>query len=210
MEDTENHKKKRGRRSTNEISGRDALIQSAISVFSRRGYDGASLRMIAKDADVDMALIARLFGSKEQLWHAVVLALAKQQAPYRGQIEQIPHLYEDKPDQAFRAFIEIFANLCIECPEIEAFFTQETVNCSSRIKIIRHEIIDPFMTACLPVIHWLKERNIIKTHHPVIFLKMVFAAISVPLFSFETIQGHEERDLPKVIIEEAIRHFSAP
>lgn len=50
---------------------RSALMAAAALRFGRYGYDGASIRDIARDAGVDAALVYRYFGSKEALFAAV-------------------------------------------------------------------------------------------------------------------------------------------
>ncbi|MFE9769821.1 TetR/AcrR family transcriptional regulator [Streptomyces sp. NPDC005808] len=50
---------------------RAALMDAAISRFGKYGYDGTSVRDIAKEAGVDAALVYRYFGSKEALFKAV-------------------------------------------------------------------------------------------------------------------------------------------
>lgn len=48
------------------------ILDAAEFVFAARGYDGASLRAIAARAEVDVALIAHYFGSKQQLFEKVL------------------------------------------------------------------------------------------------------------------------------------------
>lgn len=50
---------------------REALIQAAIVVFGRDGFDGASTRSLAKVAGVNQALIGYHFGGKEGLYLAI-------------------------------------------------------------------------------------------------------------------------------------------
>jgi AcrR family transcriptional regulator len=50
---------------------RDRLIEAAIDVFGRHGYEGATTRQIAKAADANLAAIVYHFGSKEALYLAV-------------------------------------------------------------------------------------------------------------------------------------------
>lgn len=50
---------------------RDALIQAAIEVFARDGFDAVSTRVIAETANVNQALIGYHFKSKEGLYLAV-------------------------------------------------------------------------------------------------------------------------------------------
>lgn len=49
---------------------RAALLSAAARRFAVHGYDGTSVRDIAKDAGVDAALVYRYFGSKEALFQA--------------------------------------------------------------------------------------------------------------------------------------------
>ncbi len=50
----------------------EAIRTAAARCFAERGYDRASLRMIAGEAGVDQKLIAHYFGSKQQLFVAAV------------------------------------------------------------------------------------------------------------------------------------------
>lgn len=49
----------------------DALMESAIQSFSKLGYEGASLRDIARNAAVPLSTIHLYFGSKQELFDAV-------------------------------------------------------------------------------------------------------------------------------------------
>jgi AcrR family transcriptional regulator len=51
---------------------RRALLQAARHAFAEHGYAGASLRDIASDAHANAALVRYHFGSKDQLWAAVI------------------------------------------------------------------------------------------------------------------------------------------
>jgi AcrR family transcriptional regulator len=51
---------------------RETILAAARAVFAERGYDGASIRRIAKEAAVDPALVHHYFGTKEALFRAVV------------------------------------------------------------------------------------------------------------------------------------------
>lgn len=51
---------------------RDAILAAARDTFAERGFDGASIRTIATSAGVDPALVHHYFGTKEQLFLAIV------------------------------------------------------------------------------------------------------------------------------------------
>lgn len=64
--------KPRGRRPGNSGT-REAILRAALTLFSRDGYDKVSLRAIAREADVDPALIHHYFDSKAELFSRSVL-----------------------------------------------------------------------------------------------------------------------------------------
>lgn len=66
--------KRRGRRPGGQDT-RAALLEAARSVFTESGYDGATVRGIAKRAGVDAAMVNHWFGSKEGLFAEAVLRL---------------------------------------------------------------------------------------------------------------------------------------
>lgn len=60
-------KKPTGRRA-GDSGTRDAILDAALTLFSERGFEGASLRAIAAEAGVDPALIRHFFGDKDTLF----------------------------------------------------------------------------------------------------------------------------------------------
>jgi AcrR family transcriptional regulator len=63
---------------------RQRIIEAALDVFGRHGFEGASTRMLAQAAGVNLAAIAYYFGGKEGLYRAVaehvVAAISERQA----------------------------------------------------------------------------------------------------------------------------------
>ncbi|MER6593957.1 TetR family transcriptional regulator [Micromonospora purpureochromogenes] len=51
---------------------RQAILAAARTIFAERGFDAASIRVIAAAAGVDPALVHHYFGSKEELFRATV------------------------------------------------------------------------------------------------------------------------------------------
>ena len=64
--------KPRGRR-PGRSGTRAAIMQAALNLFSRDGYDKVSLRAVAREADVDPALVHHYFDSKAELFSRSVL-----------------------------------------------------------------------------------------------------------------------------------------
>ncbi len=55
-----------------EVSTKERILRAAVEQFAQRGYNGASLRAIAADANADLALIAYYFGNKAGLFLTIV------------------------------------------------------------------------------------------------------------------------------------------
>src|SRR3954469_16424159 len=51
---------------------RQALLAAALDLFSERGFDGASTRLIAERAGVAQPLLSYHFAGKQELWQAAV------------------------------------------------------------------------------------------------------------------------------------------
>lgn len=67
------------------------ILEVAEKLFAENGFDGASVRQIAKEADINIAMISYYFGSKEKLLEAL---LHFRTADFRMQIESV--LSEEK------------------------------------------------------------------------------------------------------------------
>ncbi|HEX5541678.1 MAG TPA: TetR family transcriptional regulator [Micromonospora sp.] len=64
-------RRRTGRRPGNPDT-REAILAAAREAFAERGFDGASIRSIAGSAGVDPALVHHYFGTKDQLFLAVM------------------------------------------------------------------------------------------------------------------------------------------
>ena len=71
---TDSPAKPRGRR-PGRADTRGTICRAALTLFSTIGYDKVSLRAIAREADVDPALIHHYFSSKSDLFAQTVLDL---------------------------------------------------------------------------------------------------------------------------------------
>ena len=54
------------------MTKKETIIESALKLFSTKGFEGTSVREIASDAGVNVAMINYYFGSKEKLFESVV------------------------------------------------------------------------------------------------------------------------------------------
>ena len=65
---------------------RERLLETAIDVFGRHGFDSATTRMIAKAANVNIAAIPYYFGGKGGLYQAVIDHIVEQIKEETGEL----------------------------------------------------------------------------------------------------------------------------
>ncbi|RYG35802.1 MAG: TetR/AcrR family transcriptional regulator [Burkholderiales bacterium] len=73
-------------RKRNAMTTRAALLTAATERFMREGYDSVSLREIASDAGVDVSLVSRYFGGKDELFADVLAACPSGTDIFEGDI----------------------------------------------------------------------------------------------------------------------------
>ena len=75
---------------------RDSILEAARERFSRHSYEDVGVRQIASDAGVDAALISRYFGSKDDLFAAVLSSCDTGETLFDGPRETFGRRLADK------------------------------------------------------------------------------------------------------------------
>ncbi len=102
----------------------NAIIQSAEKLFSQTGYDGTSVRDIAHQAGVNVAMISYYFGSKDKLMEAV---FEQKTIQMRLKIEnlllnnQITHL------EKINILIDDYVDKFVDQPEFHKIMMREQI-----------------------------------------------------------------------------------
>ncbi len=84
-------------------------MQSALELFARRGYHGASVSMIAKNAGVSTGLMYNYFKSKTDLLEAIVKHGVMTIGEYMGDIESI-----EDPQERIAEMVEKTFQIALE------------------------------------------------------------------------------------------------
>jgi AcrR family transcriptional regulator len=92
---------------------REQIIEAALHVFARKGFNGSTNKDIAKEAGITPGLIYHYFESKEDLLKAAIEA----HSPV-GLIHTLPEHILDQPPEAFLRFM---AQQMLEITESESF-----------------------------------------------------------------------------------------
>ena len=114
-------------------SAREKILNSALSLFSEMGFDGATTRKIADAADVNHALIKYHFGSKELLWRASVDLLFERLDDAMVSFNRLQAQTQD-PVERFRLFVRDYVRYCAEHPEHARIMSQESTGENPRLR----------------------------------------------------------------------------
>lgn len=63
--------------SNSKVKRKDRILDAAEALFAKHGFDGVSMRKVAEDAGVDLALSSYHFGNKRGLFDAVLMRRAE-------------------------------------------------------------------------------------------------------------------------------------
>lgn len=113
------------------VRTRERILQAAIALFARQGFEGTSLHDIASRADVRRSLILYYFTSKENLWKSAATYLVEE---FNEEVQRrfvlIEHLGdEDFTNQSRALWLSIYRDK----PEISQFLVREGGEPSERL-----------------------------------------------------------------------------
>ncbi|WP_397324946.1 TetR/AcrR family transcriptional regulator [Pantoea agglomerans] len=201
----------RGRRRVNDESGKKAILRHSLSFFARYGYKGTSLRALAAEAGVDMAMIGKSFGSKSALWQANVKQILLHLEELRPVLKELGVMATTSPREAMIQFLEHFTEFSLEYPELLKFMLGEVTETGDRQNTIISEILQPFREQSLPIIRQAMQAGYVKGDDPDIVLGMIFASISLPIVSPIMFLNREipASELRDVMVNKAIELFVA-
>ncbi|MBY0348050.1 MAG: TetR family transcriptional regulator [Hydrotalea flava] len=104
------------------IDKKELIIQTAISLFSEKGFEGTSIRDLAQKAEVNLAMVNYYFGSKEKLFEAIV----EEKVRYiRGRIEDLENDKNLSEIEKIDLIIEAYVDRFLSYPDFHKVMEQE-------------------------------------------------------------------------------------
>jgi len=128
---------------------RERILHCALIDFSQRGFDAASLRDIAAEAQVSFAAIQKHFGTKDALWRAAIDEMFARQEEELGSAQWAAAERATPAD--LREFIHRYVRYCARHPEHVRITVHESLRDTERVR-------------------WITERHIKKVHEPFVRL----------------------------------------
>ncbi len=145
--------KRRGRPRSTEVgegaSVADALLDAATAQFAAHGFDAVGVRQIAAEASVDAAMIAHHFGSKLQLWQAVVDRLSQRLI---AQLAILPDADGGQEGRRIDQAIGLLIDLLCDTPDLAAFILREVVLDSARSEDSYARLVKPIHDRLRPIL----------------------------------------------------------
>ena len=130
-----------------------AILDSARDEFAQRGLAGARMDSIAERAGLNKRLIYYYFGSKDDLFLAV---LEGTYADIR-EAEQRLHLDEIDPVEAIRQLVSFTWHYYLEHPEFITLLNSENLHCAAHLK--RSERIQEMNSPLVQLLDTVLERG---------------------------------------------------
>jgi AcrR family transcriptional regulator len=135
------------------------LLSSAVEVFARHGYHGAGLREIAEHAGVAFQLVRYHFGSKPDLWLAVLMHLLEQQyeSVYVSRLRPGPDL-----GVQLRTWVRRALYFAVEEPRLRRILTREYFSNSAHFMRVVRPRLDDFYRLLLDTYSEMRQLGVIR------------------------------------------------
>jgi AcrR family transcriptional regulator len=139
---------------------KNKILEAALLVFARDGFDGASLPKIAEIAEVAHPLIHYYFGSKDNLWRETV------EYAFGGLIAEATAVEAASrslsPIQRLRVMVQAFAQFAARYPNHLGLIMAEMRSDSERLGWLRENYLDAFVIRLRRALKDAQEQNEIK------------------------------------------------
>lgn len=177
--------KRRGRPQKSSSQGKEQLLQAALEIFSRKGFDGTNIREIAEKAKVDVALINHHFGSKIDLWKEVVNTI---EAKFSEKFNENTISTNNKNFriQAIN-LLEQFVEIAITIPEFSVLTSIESVE-SDRHNYMVEKFFAPLRKLIIPLVKKGIDEGIFAKQNEEILFAMILGSVTYQIANSHTIK----------------------
>ena len=155
---------------------RSAILHAALTEFSSKGFEVASIRSIADRIGMQHPLITYHFRSKEILWQAVAEYVFERVRQERDAslFNLGPANAVDRLKLAYRALFRF----TVAFPEFHRFILQESLGSSSRLQWLADTFLKPLIGWLLPQIRAAQQEQALPNVEPIVFHYMLISLTS--------------------------------
>ena len=211
--------RKRGRPARSDASrsretGAERLLTVAMTAFASRGYAGTSLRAVAAAAQVDPALIVHQFGSKTNLWHAAVDAVAAKLLAALGPVRLIASGGTSRAAETLAATVGHLVDTTCDTPLIAQFVLTELAQQDARSDYVFEKLVKPVHDLLIPLIAAVEREDGTRIDPDIAFIAfngaIVTAVASRPFIvrmsDAARSESHFREQLKRIVIAQLLPH----
>lgn len=158
---------------------RDRLLAAAMSAFAGSGYEGASLRAIALAAGFDVSMVAHYFGSKAELWLAVVDEAAGRMRAAHAEIAAELYAPGVSAAQRLRLGVEFLFDQIASDPRLASLVLREATGEGERAACVEERLIRPNLAFYRPLWEEAMREGVFGESDPVVAHAAMIGAIAL-------------------------------
>jgi AcrR family transcriptional regulator len=153
------------------IDTRRAILNAALMEFAQKGFDGASIRVIADRIRLQHPLITYHFRNKDILWRAAADYAFEQ---IRVEWDKFDEAHAGTPPlDRLRAEYRALFRYTAAFPEFHRFMRQECTPNNPRLKWVARTVVMPLIDRLLPQIAALQKEGALPQMEPILFHYMM-------------------------------------
>ncbi|MEY4615220.1 MAG: hypothetical protein RJB66_180 [Pseudomonadota bacterium] len=171
------------------LQARKEILQSALKLFSQKGYHAVSVRELAKASGQNISMISYYFGGKEGLYKTLLTEFLKEATLGASQILEVnakTALTAKTFRSNMRSLISFMVDMKISNPEITRLLQREKLNEMSLAKEIQAKYTEPIAKEVVKMFEEAKQKKIIRSDfRPELFIGIAIEAIHGFLLAHE-------------------------
>ena len=157
------------------VSTRDAVFDSAATLFAKGGFDGVGVDDIARDAGVNKAMIYYHFADKLALYREVLADGLSRMGATAGKIAAAP----DAPPVKLDRFIEAFVRMTEARPWMPALMLREISEGAPRLDVKTMEHMRMVIGSFVAILKQGQESGAFRRVHPILAYESVIGPIII-------------------------------
>lgn len=171
-----------GRPRGQDANYRARLLDAALDAFGAQGFEAASLRTIAASAGCDVSMVAHYFGSKGELWAAVVERIEVQVHADLAALDTLASAAGPIEQRVMAAVGAMFEQVARR-PQAMRFVMRELADRGERLDDLLDRVVAPVHAVFLPLWQEAIDARIFSMCSPLVLHTLLFGAISYAVVS---------------------------
>jgi len=153
------------------VNTRRAILNAALTEFAEKGFDAASIRVIAERTGLQHPLITYHFRNKDILWRTTAEYAFEQIREEWDKFDET-HAGMSSLDR-LRAEYRALFRYTVAFPEFHRFMRQECASNNPRLKWVAKTVVMPLLDRLLPQIAALQKERVLPQMEPILFHYMM-------------------------------------